>query len=98
MRVLLIEDDRSIAQSIELMLKAENLNVYTTDLGEEGIDLGKSFAHPPASGPQSATETPLRIPFGNKTIALDLGARYRSGRWYAPPGVNLAAFCERGWL
>ena len=43
MRVLLIEDDRSIAQSIELMLKAENFNVYTTDLGEEGIDLGKVY-------------------------------------------------------
>ncbi|MBB4200131.1 DNA-binding response regulator [Rhodoblastus sphagnicola] len=43
MRVLLIEDDRSIAQSIELMLRAENFNVYTTDLGEEGIDLGKLY-------------------------------------------------------
>src|SRR5471032_1531047 len=43
MRVLLIEDDRSIAQSIELMLRSENFNVYTTDLGEEGIDLGKLY-------------------------------------------------------
>jgi two-component system cell cycle response regulator CtrA len=43
MRVLLIEDDRSIAQSIELMLKAESFNVYSTDLGEEGIDLGKVY-------------------------------------------------------
>ena len=57
-----------------------------------------SVAHPPTSGPQSATETPLRIPFGNKAIALDLGARYRPGGWYAPPGVDLAAFGERGWL
>ena len=39
MRVLLIEDDGSTAQSIELMLKSERFNVYTTDLGEEGIDL-----------------------------------------------------------
>ena len=39
MRVLLIEDDSATAQSIELMLKSENFNVYTTDLGEEGIDL-----------------------------------------------------------
>jgi two-component system cell cycle response regulator CtrA len=43
MRVLLIEDDRTIAQSIELMLKSESFNVYTTDLGEEGIDLGKLY-------------------------------------------------------
>jgi two-component system cell cycle response regulator CtrA len=43
MRVLLIEDDRSIAQSIELMLKSESFNVYATDLGEEGVDLGKLY-------------------------------------------------------
>jgi two-component system, cell cycle response regulator CtrA len=43
MRVLLIEDDRAAAQSIELMLKSQNINVYTTDLGEEGIDHGKLF-------------------------------------------------------
>ncbi len=44
------------------------------------------------------TDTPLRIPYGNKDLALKLGARYRSGGWYAPPGVDLAAFSERGWL
>jgi two-component system, cell cycle response regulator CtrA len=43
MRVLLIEDDSSIAQSIELMLKSECFNVYTTDLGEEGVDLGRLY-------------------------------------------------------
>ena len=43
MRVLLIEDDSATAQSIELMLKSEGFNVYTTDLGEEGIDLGKLY-------------------------------------------------------
>jgi len=43
MRVLLIEDDRSIARSIELMLKSESFKVYTTDLGEEGVDLGKLY-------------------------------------------------------
>jgi two-component system cell cycle response regulator CtrA len=43
MRVLLIEDDSSTAQSIELMLKGEHFNVYTTDLGVEGVDLGKLY-------------------------------------------------------
>jgi two-component system cell cycle response regulator CtrA len=43
MRILLIEDDSGTAQSIELMLKSESFNVYTTDLGEEGIDLGKVY-------------------------------------------------------
>jgi two-component system, cell cycle response regulator CtrA len=44
MRVLLIEDDSSTAQSMELMLKFEGFNVYTTDLGGEGVDLGKLYA------------------------------------------------------
>ena len=43
MRVLLIEDDTATAQGIELMLKSEGFNVYTTDLGEEGVDLGKLY-------------------------------------------------------
>ena len=43
MRVLLIEDDSATAQSIELMLKSEGFNVYTTDLGEEGVNLGKIY-------------------------------------------------------
>jgi two-component system cell cycle response regulator CtrA len=40
---LLIEDDSNTAQSIELMLKSESFNVYTTDLGEDGVDLGKVY-------------------------------------------------------
>ena len=43
MRVLLIEDDSAAAQSIELMLKSESFTVYTTDLGEEGINLGRVY-------------------------------------------------------
>jgi two-component system cell cycle response regulator CtrA len=43
MRVLLIEDDSTTAQSIELMLSSESFNVYTTDFGEEGVDLGKIY-------------------------------------------------------
>ena len=43
MRVLLIEDDGATAQSIELMLKSDGFNCYTTDLGEEGVDLGKVY-------------------------------------------------------
>ncbi|NVJ96571.1 MAG: response regulator transcription factor [Alphaproteobacteria bacterium] len=43
MRVLLIEDDPTMTRSIELMLNAEGFNVYSTDLGEEGLDLGKLY-------------------------------------------------------
>jgi two-component system cell cycle response regulator CtrA len=43
MRVLLIEDDSATAQFIELMLRSEGFNVYATDLGTEGTDLGKLY-------------------------------------------------------
>jgi len=43
MRILLVEDDPTTAKSIELMLTHANLNVYVTDLGEEGIDLAKLY-------------------------------------------------------
>jgi two-component system cell cycle response regulator CtrA len=39
MRVLLIEDDSAVAQSIELMLRSERHDVHTTDIAAEGIDL-----------------------------------------------------------
>ena len=41
MHILLIEDDSSIAQSIGLMLGSEHFKIDTTDLGEQGVDLGK---------------------------------------------------------
>ncbi|MGH1455715.1 MAG: response regulator transcription factor CtrA [Alphaproteobacteria bacterium] len=43
MRVLLVEDDSSTAKSIELMLKSEGYIIDTTDLGEDGLDLGKIY-------------------------------------------------------
>jgi len=43
MRVLLVEDDIATSRSIELMLAGAELNVYSTDLGEEGIDLAKLY-------------------------------------------------------
>ena len=43
MRVLLVEDDPTTSKSIEMMLSHANLNVYATDMGEEGIDLAKLY-------------------------------------------------------
>ena len=43
MRILLVEDDPTTSRSIELMLTHANLNVYSTDLGEEGVDLAKLY-------------------------------------------------------
>jgi len=43
MRILLVEDDPTTSKSIEMMLGSANLNVYCTDMGEEGIDLAKLY-------------------------------------------------------
>ncbi len=43
MRVLIVEDDSSVAQSLELMLKSERFNPYITDLGHEAVELAKIY-------------------------------------------------------
>ena len=45
MRVLLIEDDSTTAQSIELMLKSASFVIYTTELGADGVDLSKVYEY-----------------------------------------------------
>src|SRR5947199_3804425 len=41
MRVLLVEDDAATAASIEMMRKKESFICDTTDLGEDGLEIGK---------------------------------------------------------
>ncbi|MCK0166470.1 response regulator transcription factor [Jannaschia sp. S6380] len=43
MRILLVEDDPTTSKSIEMMLGSASLNVYSTDMGEEGVDLAKLY-------------------------------------------------------
>ena len=43
MRVLLVDNDTSTAKSIELMLKSEGFVVDATDLGEDGLEIGKLY-------------------------------------------------------
>ena len=43
MRILLIEDDQTVAKGIELTLRAEGFVVDATDLGEDGVDLSKVY-------------------------------------------------------
>ncbi len=43
MRVLLVEDDYAVSQSIEMMLKKEGMVVDSTDLGEDGLDIAKLY-------------------------------------------------------
>ena len=63
---------------------------------KSGRDETDGSSGPPQ--PAAGSGTPLRIPYGNKEQAFGLGARYGTDGWYAPPGVDLAAFRERGWL
>src|SRR5262245_15990627 len=39
MRVLLIENESGVAQSLEPMLRSENFKIYSTSLDQAGIDL-----------------------------------------------------------
>ena len=43
MRVLLVEDDTSVANSIVTMLNSESFVVDTADLGEDGLEIGKIY-------------------------------------------------------
>ncbi len=43
MRILLVEDDPATSKSIELMLKSEGMVVDATDLGEDGLEIGKLY-------------------------------------------------------
>ena len=43
MRVLLVEDDTATARTIELMLKTEGYVCDSTDLGEDGLEIGKLY-------------------------------------------------------
>ena len=43
MRVLLVEDDTSTAKSIEMMLRSDGYVIDVTDLGEDGLEIGKLY-------------------------------------------------------
>jgi two-component system cell cycle response regulator CtrA len=43
MRVLLVEDDYAVSQSIENMLKKEGMVVDSSEYGEEGLDIAKFY-------------------------------------------------------
>ena len=43
MRVLIVEDDSATSATIELVLKAEGFICDTTDLGEDGLEIGKLY-------------------------------------------------------
>ena len=90
MRVLLIEDDSVMARNLELMLRSESFIVYTTDVGGEGVDLGKLYDYdmivldlqlPDMSGFEvlkslrlAKVQTPILILSGNAIIEAKVKA------------------------
>ncbi len=88
MRVLVIEDDPATLKSLEMMLKAEGYNVFSTPFGEEGLDLVKVYEYdlivldlalPDMDGSdvlkhmrRSRIETPVLILTGNDEIESKL--------------------------
>jgi len=43
MRVLLVEDDSATAKAVQMMLKSEGYVCDSTDLGEDGLEIGKLY-------------------------------------------------------
>ena len=43
MRVLLVEDDTTTSKSIEMMLRSDGYVCDTTDMGEDGLEIGKLY-------------------------------------------------------
>ncbi|MCB9928954.1 MAG: response regulator transcription factor [Alphaproteobacteria bacterium] len=43
MRVLIVEDDNATARTVEAILKADGFVCDTTDLGEDGLEIGKLY-------------------------------------------------------
>ncbi len=43
MRVLLVEDDPATAQGIEMMMRSESYVCDVTDMGEDGLEIGKLY-------------------------------------------------------
>ena len=92
MRVLLIEDEPTTAKAIELMLTTEGFNVYSTDLGEEGLDLGKLYDYDiihavvrrSKGHSQSVIRTgKLAVNLDAKTVEVDGARVHLTGKEYA---------------
>lgn len=45
MRILLIEDDSTTAKNLEILLKSEGFICDITDLGEDGLEIGKLYEY-----------------------------------------------------
>ena len=56
MRLLLIEDDPTVAESIELMLRSEDIDVQTTEMGQDGPSRKRVLVRPDPSRPEPSPD------------------------------------------
>lgn len=111
MRVLLIEDDADLAKSVELTLRREGMQVDLTDLGEDGLEIGKLYDHdiiildlnlPDVSGHEvlrrmrdSRIRTPVLIMSGNSGIEQRLKGLGYGADDFLPKPVDMRELVAR---
>ena len=111
MRVLLIEDDADLAKSVELTLRREGMQVDVTDLGEDGLEIGKLYDHdiiildlnlPDVSGHEvlrrmrdSRIRTPVLIMSGNSGIEQRLKGLGYGADDFLPKPVDMRELVAR---
>jgi two-component system, cell cycle response regulator CtrA len=110
-RVLLIEDDADLAKSVELTLRREGMQVDVTDLGEDGLEIGKLYDHdiiildlnlPDVSGHEvlrrmrdSRIRTPVLIMSGNSGIEQRLKGLGYGADDFLPKPVDMRELVAR---
>jgi two-component system cell cycle response regulator CtrA len=108
---LLIEDDASLAKSVELMLRREGMQVDVTDLGEDGLEIGKLYDHdiiildlnlPDVSGHDvlrrmrdARIKTPVLIMSGNSSIEQRLKGLGYGADDFLPKPVDMRELIAR---
>ena len=111
MRVLLIEDDSGLAKSVELTLRREGMQVDVTDLGEDGLEIGKLYEHdiiildlnlPDVSGHEvlrrmrdSRIRTPVLIMSGDSGIEQRLKGLGYGADDFVPKPVDMRELVAR---
>jgi two-component system, cell cycle response regulator CtrA len=110
-RVLLIEDDSALAKTVEMALRREGMQVDVTDLGEDGLEIGKLYDHdiivldlglPDLSGHEvlrrmrdSRIKTPVLIMSGDSAVETRLKGLGYGADDFVPKPVDIRELVAR---